>query len=179
LKNQPLRAEPRHFRGVGAWGAPTIQLALPVVVVVAVPMVVVSVPVVVMTAPMVVMIVPAIVPAIVLAFALVPPLSLHFALALMLLIVTLILSVILSRLNEVHRPIAGVVLAAMVAPIFGVPRWDMQIDGRRGTVLRLDNDGLRVDDGRRSLVAQSHLTVHAGNNLAGQHDANIQSVRIT
>src|SRR5215831_14878068 len=137
----------------------------------------------VMPAPMVVMIMPAsmvfmIVPAIVPAFAFLPPLSLHCARALMLLVVTLILGFVFPRLDEVHRSIAGVVLAAVVAPISGVPRWDMQIDGRRCTVLRLDQNRLCVDDGRRSVVAQSHLTVHAGNNLAGQHDANIQSVRI-
>jgi uncharacterized membrane protein YqjE len=65
-------------------------------------------------------------------FALVPMLSLHFTFAFVSLIVTLILRIVFPRSYEVHRPIAGIVFMAVLAPIFCVTRRDVQIDGRRG-----------------------------------------------
>jgi hypothetical protein len=113
------------------------------------------------------------------AFALVPTLSLHFTFAFMSLIVALILRIVFARSYEVHRPIAGIVFMAMPAPIFCVTRRDVQIDGRRGCVLRLDQHGLCVDDRRRALVADIDLAIHAGDDLAGQHDAEVHSARMT
>jgi hypothetical protein len=113
------------------------------------------------------------------ALTLCPALSLHFAFALMLLIVTLILGLVFPRFYEVHRSIAGIVLSTVLAPIPGVIRRDVQINGRRRSVLRLDHDRLCVNDRRWAGVAEIDLTIHAGNNLARQHDADIHSACIT
>jgi hypothetical protein len=113
------------------------------------------------------------------AFALVPTLSLHFTFAFMILIVALILRIVFPRSYEVHRPIAGIVFMAMPAPIFCVTRGDVQINRRWGCVLRLDQHGLCVDDRRRTLVADIDLTIHAGDDLPRQHDAEVHSARMT
>jgi len=115
------------------------------------------------------------VPAILLPLTLFPALSLHFAFALMLLIVALILGLVFPRFYEVHRSIAGIVLPTVLAPIPGVIRRDVQINGRRRSVLRLDHDRLCVNDRRWAGVAETDLTIHAGDNLARQHDADIHS----
>jgi hypothetical protein len=111
--------------------------------------------------------------------ALFPTLPLHFTFALMFLIVALILGFVFLRSHEVHRPIAGVVLTTVPAPIFCVIRRDVQIDGRRRSVLRLDHHGLCVDDRRPRVRADIDLTIHAGDDLPGQHDANVHSACIT
>jgi uncharacterized membrane protein YqjE len=100
------------------------------------------------------------------ALTLFPVLSLHFAFALMLLIVTLILGLIFARFYEVHRAVAGIVLMTVLAPIFGVIRRDVQINGRRRSALLLDHDRLCVNDRRWAGVTDIDLTIHAGNNLA-------------
>jgi hypothetical protein len=97
----------------------------------------------------------------------------------MLLIVTLILGLVFLRSYEVHRSIAGIVLSAVLAPIPGVIRRDVQINGRRRSALRLDHDRLCINDRWRGSVAEIDLTIHAGNNLARQHDADIHSACIT
>jgi hypothetical protein len=125
----------------------------------------------IMSAPMVFVFVP--------ALTLFPVLSLHFAFALMLLIVTLILGLIFPRFYEVHRAVAGIVLMTVLAPIFGVIRRDVQINGRRRSALLLDHDRLCVNDRRWAGVTDIDLTIHAGNNLARQHDSDIHSACIT
>src|SRR5258708_4196321 len=97
-------------------------------------------------------------------FALVPTLSLHFTFAFMRPIVTLILRIVFPRSYEVHRPIAGIVFMTMPAPIFCVTRRDVQIDGRWGCVLRLDQHGLFVDDRRWTLGARIYLTIQTRDN---------------
>jgi len=78
---------------------------------------------------------------------------------------------------EVHRPIAGVVLSAMLAPILRMARRHVQVDGRRRGGLRLDQHRLRIDHGRRRGVADLNLTIHTGRHLPRQHhiDAQISS----
>jgi len=49
------------------------------------------------------------------------------------------------RSHKVHRPIAGVVFLAMLAPIFGVPRRHMQVNGRRCNPLRHNQHRLRIN----------------------------------
>jgi hypothetical protein len=110
--------------------------------------------------------------------ALFPTLPLHFTFALMFLIVALILGFVFLRSHEVHRPIAGIVLATVPAPISCMTRRDVQIDGRRRSVLLLDHHGLCVDDRRRTVAADIHLTIHAGDDLPRQYDANVHSTRI-
>jgi len=113
------------------------------------------------------------------ALTLFPALPFDFSFALVFLIMTLILGLVFLRSHEVHRSIAGIVLSTVLAPILGVIRGDMQINGRRRSVLRLDHDRLCVNDRRWVRVADIDLTIHAGNNLARQHDADIHSAGIT
>src|ERR1700719_1136198 len=113
------------------------------------------------------------------ALTLFPAQPLHFTFALMILVVTLILGIVFPRSYEVHRSIAGIVLSTVLAPIPGVIRRDVQINGRRRSVLRLDHDRLCVNDRRWAGVVETDLTIHAGNNLARQHDAYIHSACIT
>jgi hypothetical protein len=113
------------------------------------------------------------------ALTLFPAQPFHFTFALMILVVTLILGIVFLRSYEVHRSIAGIVLSTVLAPIPGVIRRDVQINGRRRSVLRLDHDRLCVNDRRRAGVAEIDLTIHAGNNLARQHDSDIHSACIT
>jgi hypothetical protein len=127
-----------------------------------------------MSAPMFV-----VVPASVVALALFPTLPLNFTFASVILIVTLILGLIFPRSHEVHRPAAGIILMTMLAPISCVIGRDMQIDGRRRSVLRLDHHGLCVDDRRRTAVTDIDLTIHAGDDLPGQHDADVHSTCMT
>jgi len=75
---------------------------------------------------------------------------------------------------EVHRPIAGVVLSAMLAPILCMARRHVQVDGRRRGCLRLDQHRLRIDHGRRRGVADLNLTIHTWRHLPRQHDIDAQ-----
>jgi hypothetical protein len=70
------------------------------------------------------------------------------------------------RSDEIHRTIASVVFATVLAPIFCVPRRNVQIDRRRRGGLRLDDHRLRVHERRRTRVSDSHLTVNAGGYFA-------------
>jgi hypothetical protein len=158
---------------------------MPVVVIVSVPMIIMSM--IIMSAIiMSAIIMSAIIVSVPMVFVFVfvspltlfPALSLHFAFALMLLIVALIFGLVFLRSHEVHRPIAGIVLSTVLTPIPGMIRRDVQINGRRRSVLRLDHDRLRVNDRRWAGVAEIDLTIHAGNNLARQHDADIHSACI-
>jgi hypothetical protein len=97
----------------------------------------------------------------------------------MLLIVALVLRIVFLRSNEIHGPVAGIVFMTVHAPILCVSGRYMQINRRRRRCLRLDQHGLRVDDRRRTFVAEIHLTVQAGRHLARQHDVNIQAARVT
>src|ERR1035441_4446397 len=124
-------------------------------------------------------VVPAPVVALLVALALFPTLPLYFTFARMILIVTLILGVVFLRSHEVHRPIAGIILMTVLAPISCVTWRDVQIDGRRRSVLRLHPQGLCVDDRRRAVVSAIDLTIHAGDDLPGQHDADVHSACMT
>jgi hypothetical protein len=45
--------------------------------------------------------------------------------------------------------------------------------------LRLDQHRLRIDDRRRTIVADLHLAVHARHHLTRQHDADVQVARVS
>jgi hypothetical protein len=77
----------------------------------------------------------------------------------MILVVALVLWIVFLRSNEVYGPIAGVIFMAMLTPIFGVTGRDVQIDWRRRSLLRLNQHRVYVDDGRRTFVANIHLSV--------------------
>src|SRR5712692_5158340 len=64
-------------------------------------------------------------------------------------------------LNEVDRLAAGVVLAAMLAPVFLVPRRHMQIDWLSYHLDPLDHNRLRKDQSRRRSVADVDATIEA------------------
>src|SRR5271165_7177914 len=65
------------------------------------------------------------------------------------------------RSNEIHGPIAGVVLVAVFAPIFCMPWRHVQIDGRRWRCLRLDQHRLRIYERRRRCITNLNLPVYA------------------
>jgi hypothetical protein len=81
---------------------------------------------------------------------------------------------VFPRTDKIHRPIAGVVFLAMLAPILCVPGRHMQVHGRRWHSLRHDQRRLRVNERRRAFVAKLNLAVHARRDLARQNDVNIQ-----
>jgi hypothetical protein len=106
-------------------------------------------------------------------------LTLLDALAFMFCIVALVFRCVFRRSHEVHGPIAGVVFMAVLAPISRVARRNVQIHWRRGSRLRLDQHRLRIDDRRRTIVADLYLAVHARRDLARQHDADVQVARVS
>jgi hypothetical protein len=67
--------------------------------------------------------------------------------------------------NEIYGSIAGVVFAAVFAPIFCVPRRHVQVDGRRRSELRLDQHRLRIHERWGTFIANLNLTVDAGRHL--------------
>jgi hypothetical protein len=109
--------------------------------------------------------------------ALVPSPALQFALAFVIGIVALVFRCVFRRSHEVHGPIAGIVFMAVLAPISRVTRRNVQIYGRRRSCQRFDQHRLGIDDGRRTIVADLHLAVHARRDLARQHDAKVQVAR--
>jgi len=72
---------------------------------------------------------------------------------------------VFPRSHKVHRPIAGVVFLAMLAPILGVSRRHMQVHGGRWNALRHNQHRLRINERRRRFVAKLNLTVYAGGDL--------------
>src|SRR4029077_1684240 len=67
-------------------------------------------------------------------------------------------------LHEVDRLSAGVVLAAMVAPIPLIARANVQIDRRRQHAAgnAYTHDGRAIDEARRRRVAEIHASVESG-----------------
>jgi hypothetical protein len=100
------------------------------------------------------------------ALVIFPSPTLLIALALMFRIVVLVFRFVFRRSHEVHRPIAGVVFAAVLAPISRVIRRNVQVHGRRRSRLRFDQHRLGIDHRRRTIVADLHLAVHARHDLA-------------
>jgi hypothetical protein len=85
--------------------------------------------------------------------------------AVMLVIAGYIAWFVFLRSHKIHRPIAGVVFPAMLAPIFGVSWGHMQVHGRRWNSLRHNQHRLRIDERRRPFAAQLNLTVYARRDL--------------
>ena len=73
--------------------------------------------------------------------------------------------------HKVDRPAAGVVLRAMLTPVFLVARRHVQVDRRGGNKLRrpLDHNGLRVNQLWPRDVANIDLPVEAGLADADRH----------
>jgi hypothetical protein len=87
------------------------------------------------------------------------------AFALMLAMTVCIRRFVFGRSNEIYGSIAGVVFAAVFAPIFRVPRRHVQVDGRRRSELRLDQHRLRIHERRGTVIANLNLTVDTGRHL--------------
>src|SRR6202140_5875182 len=89
---------------------------------------------------------------------------------------------ILGRSHEIHRPVAGVVLLAMLAPGLGMTRWHVQIDRLHRHRLshhpRHGDYRLRVHERRRRPVTQHHVAIHAGNDFAGDRWADADILRL-
>jgi hypothetical protein len=73
---------------------------------------------------------------------------------------------IFRRSNEIHRPVASIVLMAILVPILCVPRRHVQVDGRRRCGLRFDHHRLRIDDRGRRCIAKLNLPVDPRRDLA-------------
>jgi hypothetical protein len=138
--------------------ANAISIVVPVVAVIVVTMIMIVVPIPIMAMIAAVVIVPVIV--IVSTIVIVP----------MAVIATFVAWFVFLRADEIHRPIAGMVFMAVLAPVFGMPRWHMQINGRWRGRLSLNDHRLRVHEGRRTRISNSHLAVNARGNFPRQYD---------
>ena len=78
----------------------------------------------------------------------------------------LVIRFVFSGPYEVHRPIAGIILSAIPAPILCMAGRYVQIDGRRRGILRHDQHRLRIDQRRRSGVAELNLAIDTGRYLS-------------
>src|SRR5437879_11173298 len=78
---------------------------------------------------------------------------------------------VLRGAHEIHRPVAGVVLVAVLAPVLGMARRHVQIDRLHRHRLshhhRHRDERLRVDERRWRPVTQYHPPVHARSDFAG------------
>jgi hypothetical protein len=129
-------------------------VVVPIVIVIAIAIaIVIMVVVMVMTAAMIV-VVPVIVP--------------------IMAVIASVIRLVFCRSYEVHRPIAGVVLSTMLAPILRMARRHVQVDGRRRGCLLLDQHRLRIDHGRRRGVADLNLAIDAGRHVSRQNDIDAQ-----
>jgi hypothetical protein len=102
-----------------------------------------------------------------------------FTLAFVIGIVVLVFRLVFLGSHEVHGPIAGVVFMAVLAPISRMTGRNVQVYRRRRSCHRFDQHRLGIDDGRRTIVAELHLTVHARRHLARQHDAKVQIASVS
>jgi hypothetical protein len=89
-------------------------------------------------------------------------------------VIASVVRLVFCRSYEVHRPIAGVILAAVLAPILRMTRRHVQVDGRRRGRLRLDQHRLCIDDGRRRGVADLNLAIDTGRHLSRHDDIDAQ-----
>jgi hypothetical protein len=79
------------------------------------------------------------------------------------------------RSNEIDRPIAGMILMTVLAPVSRVSRWYMQVHGRQWRRLRLDDHRLRIHDRRRRrTISQLNLTIDTRCNLPRDNDIDAQ-----
>src|ERR1700694_4261054 len=89
---------------------------------------------------------------------------------------------ILGGSHEIHGPVAGVVLVAMLAPVLGMTRRHMQIDRLHRHRLsyhhRNGDQRLRVDDLRRRAVTPHHLAINAGHDFAGDRRIDTHTLRV-
>ena len=88
----------------------------------------------------------------------------------------LILRRVLTRPDEVHGPITGVILVTMVPPVARVSRGNMQINrlGNHARRPTLDDQRLRVNDRRRSTITQVDMSVHPRDDFAADRDIDTQ-----
>src|ERR1700730_4739255 len=82
----------------------------------------------------------------------------------------LVIRLVFCGSYEVHRPITGIILSAIPAPIPRMTGRHVQIDGRRRGLLRHDQHRLRINQGRRRVVADLNLAVDTGCHLSRQND---------
>src|SRR4029077_1265119 len=89
----------------------------------------------------------------------------------------------LGRLHEVHRPVAGMVLVTVLAPMLLVSRRYMQINRLRRWRTdhhryRLHHHWLGVHHRWRRSVADHDLTIHARHDLAADHGIHTHTLRL-
>src|SRR6266550_6061038 len=82
-----------------------------------------------------------------------------------------IAGLVLRGSHEIHRPVAGVVLVAVLTPVLGMARRHVQIERlqrhRLGHHHRHRDDRLRVHQRRWRPVTQHYPAIHTGNDLTG------------
>ena len=128
----------------------------------------------------VVMVMTAVVAAIVIAMSMIAiVISVPRAVMLVVIIAADVSRFIFFRSNEIHRPIAGIVFPAVLAPIFCVARRHVQVNGRRRRCLRLDQHRLCIDERRGTFIADLNLTVDTRRDFTRQHQVNVQVARRT
>jgi len=77
-----------------------------------------------------------------------------------------VVRLIFSGPYEIHRPVAGIILSAMLAPILRMTGGYVQIDGRGRRPLRHDQHRLRMREGRGRGVAELNLAIATGRYLS-------------
>ena len=88
----------------------------------------------------------------------------------------LILRLVLTRPDEIHGPIAGVILVTVVPPVARVSRRNMQINRLGDHTWRptLYDQRLRVDDRRRSTIAEVDMSVNSRDDFAADRNIDTQ-----
>ena len=92
-------------------------------------------------------------------------------------LVVMVVGIVLPRLHEVHRPIARVVLVAMLVPLFRMPGRHMEIDRLKRARLAYDHHGLRINEYRRRRIADLDAPINAGLDFAGYDDVCVLGLR--
>ena len=84
------------------------------------------------------------------------------------------LEFVLCRSDKVHRPVAGMIPMAVLAPFFRMSRRYMHVKRGNGNRLRLpdDNHRLRIHK-RRRRIANVHTAIYPRCDLSGKADVDI------
>jgi hypothetical protein len=95
---------------------------------------------------------------------------------LMVVIAPYVARLVFLRSDEIHRPVAGIIFTAVLAPVSCMLRRHVQIHRRWRGFPSLDDCRLRVHQRRRTLISNMHLSVNARSDFPRQYDVYIQAV---
>src|SRR6266853_2733997 len=112
----------------------------------------------------------------------VPVLAMMTMLVLFVAALRTIAGLVLRGAHEIHRPVAGVVLVAVLAPVLRVTRRHVQIDRLHRRRLshhhRHGHYRLHINDARWRPVTQHHLAIYARNDFAGDGRVDTHTLRV-